>query len=133
MPVRPFILFDGVCNFCDSSVNFIIKRDRNNRLLFAPLQSPAGRELAEQYGFKNDYLGSMVFVENGKAHTRSTAALRIATYLGGGWPLLKVLLLVPRFIRDAAYDLIARNRYRWFGKKDSCMVPSPSIRAKFIA
>lgn len=133
MPVRPFILFDGVCNFCDSSVNFIIKRDRNNRLLFAPLQSPAGRELAEQYGFKNDYLGSMVFVENGKAYTRSTAALHIATYLGGGWPLLKVLLLVPRFIRDAAYDLIARNRYRWFGKKESCMVPGPAIRAKFIA
>lgn len=133
MSVRPFILFDGVCNFCDSSVNFIIKRDRKNQLLFAPLQSPAGRELAGQYGFKNDYLGSMVFVENGKAYTRSTAALRIATYLGGGWPLLKVLLLVPRFIRDAAYDLIARNRYKWFGKKESCMVPGPAIRAKFIA
>ena len=133
MPVRPFILFDGVCNFCDRSVNFIIKRDRNNRLLFAPLQSHAGRELAEQYGFQNDYLGSMVFVENGKAYTRSTAALRIAAYLGGAWPLLKILLLVPRFIRDAAYNLIARNRYKWFGKKETCMVPGPAIRAKFIA
>lgn len=132
MHPRPFILFDGVCNFCDRSVNFIIKRDLRNRLLFAPLQSPAGRELAAQYGFNENYLGSMVFVENGKAYTRSTAALRIAAYLNGGWPLLKLLLIVPRFIRDAVYDWIGRNRYRWFGRKDSCMVPSPALRAKFI-
>jgi len=129
---RPFILFDGVCNFCDRSVNFIIKRDRRNRLLFSPLQSPAGRELAMQFGFREDYLGSMVFVENGRAYTRSSAALRIAAHMNGGWPLLKLLLIVPRFIRDAVYEWIGRNRYRWFGRKDACMIPSPELRAKFI-
>ena len=133
MGIRPFILFDGVCNLCDSSVNFILRHDKKNRLLFAPLQSTAGRELASQFGFSPDYMGSLIFVENGKAYTRSSAALRIAAYLNGAWPLLKVLLVVPVFIRDSVYDWIGRNRYRWFGKKESCTIPTPALRARFIA
>ena len=139
------VLFDGVCNFCSSSVNFIIARDRRRYFKFAALQSDEGRRLIEQYGLA-DIAGdtgtdgrrasapeSVVLIEDGKAYTHSAAALRIARRLGGAWPLLYALVAVPAFIRDAGYRLIARNRYRLFGRKDECMIPTPDVRERFLA
>ena len=142
------VLFDGVCNFCDSSVNFIIDHDREGYFTFAPLQSDTGRQLAEEYGFESavgaeetDTTGpeddlipidSVILVEDGEAYTHSTAALRIVKRLGPPWSWLSVLRIVPAFIRDYAYKTFARYRYRFFGKKDQCMLPSPDVRARFL-
>jgi predicted DCC family thiol-disulfide oxidoreductase YuxK len=130
-PIHPVILFDGVCNFCNSSVNFVIKKDRMNAIKFAPLQSTAGKQLAEQYNIEND-LKSFIFIENGIAYKKSTAALMVCKYLKGIWKIGYAGLLIPAFIRDALYNYIAKNRYKWFGQKETCMIPSPTIRAKFL-
>lgn len=129
---RSLVLFDGLCNLCNGAVNFIIDRDPGARLAFAPLQSPTGLSTLHQLGFPTDVLSSVVLVENGKSYTRSTAALRIARHLGGLWPLIFVLVLIPRPLRDLIYDWIARNRYRWFGRRDSCRMPSPEIAGRFM-
>lgn len=126
------VLFDGVCNFCDSSVQFIIKRDFKNYFKFAPLQSEFAANLFKEQGIDPTSFDSVVLWENGELYTKSTAALRIGRQLGVLWSLLYVFIIIPRFIRDAVYDLIARNRYKWFGKKDQCMIPSPEVRDKFI-
>ncbi len=126
------ILFDGVCNFCNNSINFVIKHDKKNYFKFAPLQSERGGELLDKYKISRAETDSVVVVENEKAYTHSTAALRIAKGLGGIWSLAYIFIVVPKFIRDAAYNLIARNRYKWFGKKDACMLPTPEIRGKFL-
>ena len=127
------ILFDGVCNFCNGSVNFIIERDREGYFKFAPLQSEIGEKLLAENGIDRIETDSVVLIEDGKAYTHSTAALRVARRLDGAWKLLSYLNFVPRVIRDAAYKLFAKNRYRLFGKKDECMLPSPEIRARFLA
>ncbi len=127
------ILFDGVCNFCDSSVNFIIERDRAGYFQFAPLQSEIGERLLRENGIDKVETDSVVLIEDGKAYTHSTAALRVARRLDGAWRWLSYLIFVPRPIRDAAYKLFAKYRYRLFGKKDECMLPSPEIRARFLA
>lgn len=132
MNYQPIILFDGVCNFCNGAVNFVIKRDKKPAIKFAALQSDAGRQLSAQYGLPVNEMGSFVFVENGVAYLRSTAALKVCKYLSGLWPLLYGFIIVPKFIRDAVYKLIANNRYKWFGKKEECMVPGKEVRARFL-
>ena len=126
------ILFDGVCNFCNNSINFAIKRDKKNQLKFAAMQSTAGIQLMEQYGLPVKDMQSFVFIENGVAHNRSTAALNVCKYLNAGWPLLFVFIIVPKFFRDGVYNFIAKNRYKWFGKQNECMVPTAAIRSKFL-
>ena len=126
------VLFDGVCNFCNGSVNFIIERDRENYFKFAPLQSKIGEALLEKYSINKDETDSVVLIEDGKAYTRTTAALRIAKKLNGYWSWLYGFIVVPRFLRDIFYKLFARNRYRMFGKQDACMMPTPEIRQRFL-
>lgn len=132
MSPKPIILFDGICNFCDGAVNFTIKRDKHKKIKFAPLQSEAGRQLLKQYGLPEREMKSFLFIENGKVYDRSTAALRVSRYLTGLWPLLYGFIVVPSFIRNAVYDFIAKNRYKWFGQKDECMIPTPDVRARFL-
>ncbi len=125
------VLFDGECNLCNRSVRFVLARDHADRFRFASLQSDTGRALLEQHkvtGAGAGENGSIVLIEQGEPSTRSTAALRIARRLNFPWRLLAVFLLVPRPLRDAAYNLVARNRYRWFGKTDSCNI-NPAVRA----
>ncbi|OMP68413.1 thiol-disulfide oxidoreductase DCC family protein [Domibacillus epiphyticus] len=126
------VLFDGECNFCDSSVQFIIKRDSKGYFHFASLQSDVGRKLIKEYNVSED-VDSIMLVENGKAYFKSAAALRISRHLAGGWKLFYALMVVPSPIRNLLYDFIARNRYKWFGKKeDHCMLPSPDVRKRFL-
>ena len=127
------VLFDGVCNFCDRSVNFIIERDPGGYFKFAPLQSEIGAKLLAENGIDRIETDSVVLIEDGRVYTHSTAALRVARKLDGAWSWLSFLIFVPRVIRDAAYKLFAKYRYRLFGKKDECMLPSPAIRARFLA
>jgi predicted DCC family thiol-disulfide oxidoreductase YuxK len=133
------VLFDGFCNLCCGSVDFLLKRDRKKRLRFATLQSDAAREIvARADGPSLEKLssaggGSIVLVEGDRLFTRSTAALRCARHLRFPWPVLAILLVVPRFLRDPAYDLVARNRYRWFGRRESCRVPSPEESDLFLS
>jgi predicted DCC family thiol-disulfide oxidoreductase YuxK len=128
----PIILFDGVCNFCAWSVRFVIARDPRGAISFASLQSEAGKALLRQHGLDENQSDSFVFIEDGRAFTESTAALRVCKHLRWPWRWLRVCLILPRFVRDPFYRIIARNRYRWFGKSDSCLVPSPEIRARFL-
>ena len=128
---HPTILFDGVCNLCNSSVNFIIDRDRG-AFKFASLQSSEAQNLLQKSGIDSRKLESIVLVENDAVYNKSTAALRIAGYLKGLWPVAKVFLILPRVIRDFLYDIIARNRYKWFGKQDACRIPTPELRHRFL-
>lgn len=127
------ILFDGVCNFCDGAVNFIIERDKKNYFRFAPLQSENGQKLAAEHGIDLEKIDSVILIEGGEVFTHSTAALKVARNLDGIWSLAHAFIIVPKFIRDYFYKLFARNRYRLFGKKDACMLPSPEVRAKFLS
>lgn len=129
---HPVILFDGVCNLCNASVLFIIARDPHSRFRFASLQSDFGQAQLKKFGLSVSELNSVMLIRDGKLYQKSNAALEIARHLGGLWPLLYVFRIIPRFIRNAVYDWIARNRYRWYGKKDECMVPTPELRARFI-
>ena len=126
------ILFDGVCNVCNGAVQFIIKRDKKNHFRFASLQSAEGRKLLAQYELPVNDFNSFVLIENGRVYTRSTGALKVIKKLSGLWPLLYGFIIVPKFIRGSIYNLVATNRYKWFGKKDSCMIPTPEIMAKFL-
>jgi predicted DCC family thiol-disulfide oxidoreductase YuxK len=132
MNTSPTILFDGVCNFCNGAVNFVIRRDKQSTIKFAALQSAAGMQLLQQYNLPITDMKSFVFVENGVAYTQSTAALKVCKYLGAGWPLCKAFFIVPKFIRDGLYNLVAKNRYKWFGQKDTCMIPTPEVRTRFL-
>lgn len=120
-----------MCNFCNDAVNFVICRDAENRFKFAPLQSDIGLELRTKYNIGDD-VDSTVLIEDGNAFIKSSAALRIAKGLGGIWSLAYVFIIVPPIIRDFLYELFARNRYRIFGQRDSCMIPTPDIRARFL-
>jgi predicted DCC family thiol-disulfide oxidoreductase YuxK len=127
------ILFDGDCSLCNRSVQFILKRDAARRFQFASLQSAAGRRLLQQAGQQLEALpDSVVLLEGNRVYTRSTAALRIARHLNGLWPLLAVLLLVPALIRDIVYNYIARHRYRWFGRQQACLLPTPEMQGRFL-
>ncbi len=126
------ILFDGVCNFCNSTVNFVIKRDKKAILHFAPLQSDIGQQLLKEYHLPNDEMRSFVFIEKGKAYTQSTAALKVCKYLSSLWSLCYAFIIIPKFIRDGIYNWIAKNRYKWFGKKESCMIPNVDVKKRFL-
>ena len=128
----PLILFDGVCNLCAWAVRFIIERDPCGVFRFAALQSETGRRHLEAHGLPTDSLGTFVLIEDGAAFTESTAALRVARRLSFPWPLCYAAIVLPRFVRDPLYRFIARNRYRWFGKQDSCLMPTPELRARFV-
>jgi predicted DCC family thiol-disulfide oxidoreductase YuxK len=129
---KPIILFDGVCNFCNAIVNFIIRQDKKNVFRFAALQSESGKKLLEQYHINWRKSDSFVIIENGKAHLKSNAALRLYNKLAWYWKWTQMFWIFPKFIRDAVYNLIAKNRYRWFGKKDECMIPSKEVAEKFL-
>lgn len=117
------ILFDGICNLCNSSVQFILKRDAQSIFSFAPLQSDPAKSLLEDRNIDASKMDSIVYVQGGNVFTKSTAALKICKKLNGLWPLLYIFIIIPRPLRDAVYDWIAKNRYQWFGKKDSCSMP----------
>jgi len=126
------ILFDGVCNFCNRSVNFVIGHDKRGYFRFVPLQTATGAEVARRYGIDPEQPETFVLVENGHAYRKSDGALRVARRLGGLYALAYALVLIPSFVRDWFYDWFARRRYRWFGKRDQCMVPSPEVRERFF-
>jgi len=132
MKEQPIILFDGVCNFCNSSVNFVIKRNKKTFIQFAPMQTEAGQKLLKQYELPADDMQSFIFIEKGRAYTQSTGALKVCRYLNGLWPLCYGLIIVPKFIRDGVYSWIAKNRYKWFGVKMECMIPNPEIKERFL-
>ena len=130
---KKIILFDGVCNLCNSSVLFVIRRDKKDLYRFAPLQSELGSRFIASRGIDPTKTDSIILFEPGVAfYTKSSAALKIAQGFGGGWRLLALFEWIPSVISDFFYDIIARNRYRWFGKRDACMVPTPDLQAKFL-
>ncbi|MBD8067381.1 thiol-disulfide oxidoreductase DCC family protein [Bacillus sp. PS06] len=129
--MKKIILFDGTCNFCNNSVQFIIKRDKDDVFSFASLQSNVGKAYLERFKIQDD-IDSIVYIEEDRAYIKSNAALRISRHLEGMWKLASVLTVVPRFVRDPIYDYVAKNRYKWFGRNDSCHIPSPEIRKKFL-
>lgn len=125
------VLFDGVCNFCNGSVNFIINNDPEKRFKFAPLQSEIGQSFIEKYLIPDD-VDSVILIENGQAYMHSTAGLRIAKGLGGIWSAAYVFIIVPSFIRDWAYKTFARYRYRLFGRTEACMMPTADVKERFL-
>jgi predicted DCC family thiol-disulfide oxidoreductase YuxK len=130
-PVSPVVLFDGYCNLCSRSVAFILRRERSDVFRFASLQSEYAQGLLERMGIGDEAPDSVILVEGDRWYTRSTAALRITRKLRRLWPLVYGLVIIPRFIRDPLYDWIARNRFRWFGRRQTCFVPHRSVRHKF--
>ncbi|HKJ25778.1 MAG TPA: thiol-disulfide oxidoreductase DCC family protein [Myxococcota bacterium] len=127
------LLFDGVCNFCNGAVRFLVPRDRAGRLRFASLQSETGAALQRRFGLDPDDLGTVVLVEGDRCHVKSDALLRVVRHLSGAWPLFALLRIVPRPLRDWVYDRFAARRYRWFGRSDACLVPTPELRERFLA
>lgn len=132
----PVLLFDGVCNLCSRTVQFILDHERAPTMRFCSLQSEAGRALLAQHGMLHVVAqadpDTMVFIEGGRAHDRSTGALRVAAHLKAPWRWGRVALVLPRFVRDLGYRFVARNRYRWFGKTDSCLVPTKELETRFL-
>ncbi len=127
------ILFDGVCNLCNSLVRFIIKRDRKRIMKFAPLQSVTGRDLIEAAGLNPDRIKTIVYISDGKYYFKSSAILNILKDIGGGWKLFYTFIIVPRFLRNPMYDLVAATRYRVFGRRETCMVPDDRIKSRFLS
>lgn len=128
----PIILFDGICNLCSGTVQFIINRDPSGTFRFASLQSRAGQTLLTEAGLDTDSFDSFVLIENGEIYTKSDAAFRVASKLQRPWSLLSIFRFIPRPIRNAVYDLVANTRYNIFGKKDHCMIPTPERRERFL-
>lgn len=130
---KKIILFDGVCNLCNSSIQFVIKHDKKNRYKFAALQSDVAKMLLNERGIDSSQIDSIILIDPDTAYyIKSSAALEIGKSFGGGWRLLSIFEWVPRPIRDWIYDLIAKNRYSWFGKQNDCMIPTPELKAKFL-
>lgn len=129
-PENRIVLFDGICNFCNSSIQFIIRHDPKGIFKYAALQSDYAKKLV------GDRISpepeSVILYEDGKVYDRTTAALKIARHLNGLWPLLYIFIVIPAFLRDPIYKLIAKNRYKWFGKQEACMMPSKEIRDRFL-
>ena len=132
MTDHPIILFDGVCNFCNNAINFVIKKDKKRIFRYAALQSDAGQQLLKQYQLSTTDLDSFVLIYHAKSYKKTSAALQVAQILGGVWKLTGIFKIFPPAIRDVAYNIIANNRYRWFGKKESCMIPTPEVRSLFL-
>jgi len=129
---RLIILFDGVCNLCNRGVQFIIKKDKKKKFLFASLQGKTGQELLKKIELPSSVFNSFILIDGDKIYTRSTAALRIAKQLPGGWKFFYGFMIIPGFIRNAVYNWIARNRYKWFGERDECMIPTPELKERFL-
>lgn len=127
---KDVIFFDGVCGICNRFVDFLLKRDRKKIFLFSPIQGERAKRALDAAAIQKNE--TIFFQDASGIHERSTAALRILARLGGAWRMFSVIFLVPRPIRDFCYDRIARNRYRWFGKKDACRIPTPEERARFL-
>lgn len=126
------ILFDGVCNLCNRTVDFVLKRDKKKRFVFGSLQGKTGQEYLRKYHLPVNELNSFMLIEGDKLYTGSTGALRLLKHVGGGWQVFYAFIIIPRFIRDAVYRFIAANRYKWFGKKDECRLPTPEERERFL-
>ncbi|MDG5786877.1 thiol-disulfide oxidoreductase DCC family protein [Evansella sp. AB-P1] len=126
------IMFDGVCNFCVGSIQFIIKREPHAYFQFASIQSKAGEKLFNDFSIPED-IDSLILIENNKYYLKSTAALRICRHLNWNWKLLYLFIVVPRPIRDSVYSIIAKKRYHWFGKRESCMMPTPELKNRFLS
>jgi len=130
---KRLILFDGVCNLCNTSVQYVIKRDKKNKFLFAPLQSNIGEKIIKRYNSDTSKLDSiLLYTPEEGIVSKSTAALKIASKLSFPTNILSVFLIVPVFIRNWVYDFVAKNRYKWYGKKEACMIPSPELKSKFL-
>ena len=129
---NPVILFDGVCNLCNRSVQFVIRHDRMKQFRFASLQSKTGVELLEKFGLAANDLNSFVLIDGNRAFTRSRAALEMVKKVGGGWKLFYSLIILPKILRDGVYNWVSRNRYRWFGKREACMIPSADLKDRFL-
>lgn len=126
------ILFDGICNLCNASINFVIERDKNDVFRFAALQSDLGKEYTSKFNIDTSQTDSILLIDQDKIYLKSTAAIYIAKSLSGAYPLLFSLMIVPNFIRNWVYDFVARNRYKWYGKREVCMVPTPKLKNKFL-
>jgi predicted DCC family thiol-disulfide oxidoreductase YuxK len=126
------VLFDGVCNLCNTFVDFIIRRDPEGVYRFASLQSDLGQEKITRCQIKETNSDSVILIESGKCFIKSTAALRIIRHLRSPWPMWYVFIIIPRMLRDPIYDYVARNRYQWFGKRDTCRLPTLEERSRFL-
>jgi predicted DCC family thiol-disulfide oxidoreductase YuxK len=129
---KKIILFDGVCNLCSSSVQFILKRDKKNQFFFGSLQGNTGQAYLKKFKLPGNTFNSFMLIEGDKSYTGSSGALRMLKHLGNGWQLLYSFIIVPKFIRDGIYNFIAKNRYKWFGKKDECWLPSEKLKPRFL-
>lgn len=128
----PIILFDGICNYCNSMVNFIIKQDKRKLIMFGTLQSETGQNLLDKFDVPKD-IDSFVFIEKETAYLQSTAALKVMKHLPLYWQWTQAFWIVPKPIRDGIYNFIAKRRYKWFGKKESCMIPTQDVRSRFLS
>lgn len=127
------VLFDGVCNLCNQAVDFIIRKDKNDDFKVGALQDPMVKDILKTYSINENYLDSLVLIEGDHIFYKSEAALKIARKLGRGWQIFYICILLPVSVRDRIYDWIGKNRYKWFGKKETCRLPSPEEKAKFIS
>ena len=132
MEAPSILLFDGHCSLCNASVDFVLKRDTKKNLRFAAMQSPAGQRVLKHFDYPCTYLDSLILVEKGKVYLGSTAALRVARQLRRGWPLLYPLIILPKGFRDSIYQWIGANRYAWFGRRESCRMPTPAEIERFL-
>mgnify|MGYP000090574740 CR=1 FL=1 len=130
--LHAIVLFDGYCNFCSRSVRFIHQRDHHDYFRFAGLESEKGQKVLKKYVEEPGAFNSVILIENEKLYTKSTAALKIAKKLSGLWPVLYLFIVIPKSIRDGVYRLIARNRYKWFGKKETCFMPDENLKKRFL-
>lgn len=126
------VLFDGICNLCNYAVDFIITRDKKNKFKVGALQEIASKNILKDYQINEEYLDSLVFIHKDKVFYKSRAALEIARNIGGIWPLLYIFIIIPAFMRNPIYDWIAKNRYKWFGKKETCRLPTNEEKRKFL-
>jgi predicted DCC family thiol-disulfide oxidoreductase YuxK len=130
---EPILLFDGVCHFCNHTVQFVIRHDKREKFRFAALQSSSGQKLLKKFDLPTNDFDSFVMITNNTFYTKSTAALQVCLVLGGLWRILYVLKVLPKPLRDGIYTILAKNRYKWFGKEESCMIPSPELRKRFLS
>jgi len=133
MSAKAVILFDGVCNLCNASVQFVLLRDKKDYFQFASLQSDYGQQLLQKHNLPTQNFDSFVLVENNVVYSQSTAALRVAKHLSGAWKLMYAFIIVPSFLRNIVYNFIGKNRYKWFGKQEECMMPKPEWKQKFLS
>lgn len=132
VPDKPVILFDGICNYCNGVVNFIIRQDKKKVFRFAALQSNFGQNILKENNLPLDVFETFLLIDKGKLYKKSTAGLRLYNKLPWYWKWTQIFWIVPKFFRDWVYNIIAKNRYKWFGKKEQCMVPTAELRARFL-